>query len=75
MPTTTTLIPPFTPHKLRVFVQSTVREELRTLLDDPDFGCELRPAIVRRLATKTRSGKNGPLLSARDVIDRLGLEV
>ncbi len=74
MPATMTITSPFTPQKLRTFVQSTVREELHELLNDPDFGRELRPLIAKRLRAIAHTKKER-LLSANDVIDRLGLGV
>lgn len=70
MPATT-----LSPQKLYTLIRATVREELRELLNDPDFGLPLKASTAQRLAHSLRAKKTGQVRSAEEVISRLGLRV
>ena len=61
--------------KLNTLIRTAVREELREILDDPDFALSLRPAIIPRLARSSHAKRAGKVHTAQEVIARLGLRV
>jgi len=61
------------PQKLRSFIQTTVHQELVQILDDPDFGLELRPSVIKRLKQSIKSEKAGRLTDIKNLISELKL--
>lgn len=61
------------PEKLRVLIQTTVHQELVSILNDPDFGLELRSSAIKRLKDSLESEKAGRLTEIKDVISELKL--
>ncbi|MFH1430703.1 MAG: hypothetical protein ABIG71_04275 [Candidatus Uhrbacteria bacterium] len=61
--------------KLHTLIRRAVREEIRALLDDPDFGLPLRASVVQRLTRSKQSKRSGKTRTADEVIARLGLKV
>ncbi len=64
-----------TVEELRTIVQETVRETLLEILD-PDYGLEVREELLEELRESVERVKKGeePLISAEEVVRRLGLE-
>ncbi len=64
-----------TVEELRTIVQETVRETLLEILD-PDYGLEVREELLEELRESMERVKKGeePLISAEEVVRRLGLE-
>ncbi|OGZ18381.1 MAG: hypothetical protein A2V72_02100 [Candidatus Nealsonbacteria bacterium RBG_13_37_56] len=48
-------------------IRSAVIEVIREILDDPDYGLELTPYIVRRLKESLKSKKEGRLISFEEI--------
>ena len=71
----TTLTKEFSLPKLKTVIRATVREELQELLGDPDFGLSLRTSIRTRLLQSKKSARAGRVVSADELIARLGLKV
>lgn len=62
-------------HRLLALIHRAVRQEMREILDDPDYGLPLRASIKRRLERSQRSKRAGRVAPLEDVIARLGLKV
>lgn len=62
------------PERLRVLIQTTVHQELTEILNDPDFGLELKPSFIKRLKQSLKSEKAGRLTDINDVIAELKLD-
>lgn len=62
------------PERLRVLIQTTVHQELTEILNDPDFGLELKPSFIKRLKQSLKSEQAGRVTDINDVIAELKLD-
>ena len=64
-----------TKQQVRTLVETTVREHLREIFRDPDFGLHLTQRTERRLHSANRNRAHRTLRSADEIITRLRLPI
>ena len=61
-------------HKIETLVRRQVAHSMREILTDPDFGLELKPAVVRRLKKSRESYDKGLFKSLDQVLRKFQLK-